>query len=563
MLNREYLYFNCDCNIMIDRLLCIVQISYKEMIPMKTSCLHSLSMPNTTDMPHLKPLSVNTKATLTAGRKEVADGIENIRATQICIPSETQPVSALSFADYVKSAAGSILKDDYIAERTVISFNSIRKVTSEVSFDADERNIRNWLAIMLRKGTSPVTLRRYLGKLHKLYSDFRGVTIQGEALFSSLRETISDQSLYGSRQDSETLNKIKDLPSRLQSMPTAQASIAKAMMYIFYLGGAPYSVVSDLRFNDDIPEIDQLREIVESMPRERRTYVFPFKHGSVRQRQLHREMTAGFTTLLSDLAIRPGDAFSAETICVWWIDAAIECGLNPEEIAGVVRHIPSTHAWLRAVNPLPLSEDEKTARLRIVADMIADTTPRWYAMFMRDNNTPDDILDTIGNAGSTLMKEIQFFYPTRKILKQKNDKKVWEQVPFIPHILFFKSRPDKVKPLFNLIGDFAWCFRTVNRPQAPYAVISGKEMDCFQKVIGVLDESIKMEFVQNPDLIPDRKVRITGGEFNGYEGTIYRQKGTVDDSDMRYFILRINDSNNIVWQVKIEEIFIEPLDTDN
>lgn len=195
--------------------------------------------------------------------------------------------------------------------------------------------------------------------------------------------------------------------------------------------------------------------------------------------------------------------------------------------------------------------------------MIADTTPRWYAMFMRDNNTPDDILDTIGNAGSTLMKEIQFFYPTRKILKQKNDKKVWEQVPFIPHILFFKSRPDKVKPLFNLIGDFAWCFRTVNRPQAPYAVISGKEMDCFQKVIGVLDESIKMEFVQNPDLIPERKVRITGGEFNGYEGTIYRQKGTVDDSDMRYFILRINDSNNIVWQVKIEEIFIEPLNTDN
>ena len=97
MLNREYLYFNCDCNIMIDRLLCIVQISYKEMIPMKTSCLHSLSMPNTTDMPHLKPLSVNTKATLTAGRKEVADGIENIRATQICIPSETQLVSALSF----------------------------------------------------------------------------------------------------------------------------------------------------------------------------------------------------------------------------------------------------------------------------------------------------------------------------------------------------------------------------------------------------------------------------------------------------------------------------------
>lgn len=120
-----------------------------------------------------------------------------------------------------------------------------------------------------------------------------------------------------------------------------------------------------------------------------------------------------------------------------------------------------------------------------------------------------------------------------------------------------------MKPLFNLIGDLAWCFRTVNRPQAPYAVISGKEMDCFQKVIGVLDESIKMEFVQNPDLIPDRKVRITGGEFNGYEGTIYRQKGTVEDSDMRYFILRINDSNNIVWQVKIEEIFIEPLDTDN
>ena len=191
--------------------------------------------------------------------------------------------------------------------------------------------------------------------------------------------------------------------------------------------------------------------------------------------------------------------------------------------------------------------------------MIGDNTPRWYAMFMRDNHTPDEIVECIEKSSQALMKDFHIFYPTHKFVRRDGNKKVTETIPFLPHILFFKSRPDAVKPLFDIIGGLAWCFRTTNRPDAPYAVIPKHEMDNFQKCIGVLDEGVKMEFVQNPDLVPDRHIRVTGGAFKGYEGTIYKQNGTVEDSDMRYFILRINDQNNIVWKVRIEEGFIEPI----
>ena len=519
-------------------------------------------MLNTVDIVRCEPLSDKRDYLLMEGRKEISCKPEYIRASQPDNPTDRQHIPTISFTEYVKSATALSQYSDYISERTIISFNSIPGVASDSSFVSDERNIRNWLANIIRKGTAPLTLRRYLGKLHALYTDYSGTTDQGEALFASLRENLSEPSLWCYSRDEETLSRIKDLPSKLQSMSPEKSAVAKALLYLLCLGGASYSSVSELRFSDQLAAIDQLQEIVGSMPKERRTYVFPFRHGSVRQGQLYREMTAGFTDLLTDIGIHLKQPFSAEILRGWWIEIALECGISCEEIVGMINSIPNTHRWLEIVRPVLLSEDEKITRLRSVANHICDATPRWYAMFMRDNNTPDAITDTVSTVAPAMLGKLQFFYPTHKIKKEKDGKKRSEEVPFIPHILFFKSRPDVVKPLFERIGNLAWCFKTTNRPNAPYAVISKQQMDNFQKCIGVLDDSVKMEFVQNPDLVPDRHIRITGGVFKGYEGTIYRQNGMVEDADMRYFILKINDQNNIVWKVRIEESFIEPLNDE-
>lgn len=499
---------------------------------------------------------------MTEGRKDMEGRQENIRTTESAINTDYQATKSISFAPYVASALLQLKDDDYITERVVISFNSTRKVSDETSFDADERNIREWFAMMMRKGTSPATLRRYLGKLHAMYCDYAGVTSEGEALFDELRKAIGQKRTDEFSEKSESPHILISLALKIRNMQPDKAAIGKALLYLFYLGGAPYSTVAELRFDDQVPDIDQLKEIVDSMPRERRSYVFPLRQSRIRPTQLYRDMSRDFAELLSDLGQHGIGPVSPDAIRGWWIEAALHCGVSCEAIVSIVPSVPQAYSWLNVVKPRQMSEAEKFDRLREVANMIGDTTSHWYAMFMRDNNTPDEITECIEKSAPAFMKDFHVFYPTHKIVKRESGKKVVETVPFLPHILFFKSRPDAVKPLFDIIGGLAWCFRTTNRPDAPYAVIPKREMDNFQKCIGVLDESVKIEFVQNPDLVPDRHIRITGGAFKGYEGTIYKQNGTVEDSDMRYFLLRINDRNNVVWQVRIEEGFIEPIKED-
>ena len=499
------------------------------------------------------------KATLTKGRKDMQGWQENIRAQYITPSVDNQDTTPKSFASYVASAAKLIQDADYITARTVISFNSSHKVADETSFEADERNIREWFTTMVRKGISPVTLRRYLGKLHSIYSDYKGITDEGEELFSELRDALANKNLWQTHEKDDSINIVANLALKVRTLPGAKATIAKEILYLFYSCAASYSTIAELRFDDSLPAIEQIKDIVDSMPKERRTYVFPLRHGRVRSPQLSRDISREFSGLLADLGFRKMTPFAPDTILGWWIEAALKCGFSNEDIISVIPAVPHDYEWLKLVKPRLLSEEEKTSKFREVANLVGDLTPRWYAMFMRDNHTPDDIMERLRNENPAMVRDFHTFYPTHKVVKHDGGRKTTEVEPFLPHILFFKTRPDAVRPIFDTIGDLAWCFRVTNRKGAPYAVIPKREMDNFQTCIGVLDESVKMEFVQNPELVPDRRIRITGGAFKGYEGTIYKQNGTVEDSDMRYFILRINDQNNIVWKVRIEEGFIEPI----
>lgn len=505
-------------------------------------------------------------------------GVQNIRMCSIDETVANQNNNNADFYTFVESASRSESNRDYILERTCASFLKTPRVAQGPSVDDDRRNIRNWAALMVAKGSTPLTLRRYLGKLHTLYTAFRPADSQAEPLFEELRDKIADPSLYP---DSATIpipGQIYRLPEKISRLSDDEKARACALLYLLYSGGAPFSRVTELKFSDaDNESIEQLREITDQMPRERRSYVFPLGHGVRRSGQVSRQLGKSMGRLLADLGYRVTGALTPEIIRGWWVDAARSCGIPPEKIAGMFKTIPAERRWLQLVSPLPLTDGDRVAILRQVADSLNSVSPRWYAMFLRDRNTPDDIRRRLKQEKPRMLREIHFFYPTRLIVSKEGKKKIRREVPYIPKILFFRARPDKLQPLFGEIGDLAWCFRTTGTPGAPYAVISRRDMEAFQRMIGVVDETLKVEYTQNPDLKPERRVRIIGGDFKGYEGTIYKKAAPASsqtqssnqdgqnpgnrnpDKAMRTFLLRINDANNIVWQVKIEEAFLQPL----
>ncbi len=483
--------------------------------------------------------------------------------------------TVIDFYTFVESATLSEGHGDYILQRTCASFLKTPRVADGQSPEADRRNIRNWTALMVAKGCTPLTLKRYLGKLHTLYTAYRPGDSHAEALFSELREKIADPTLYPDDTTLPIPSIVYRLPEKIHRLTETEKTEACALLYLLYSGGAPFSRVTELKFSDADNGIEQLREITDHMPRERRSYVFPLGHGVRRTGQVSRQIGTRMGRLLTDLGYRSTGALTPEIIRGWWVDAALNCGIAPEKIAGMFATIPATRRWLELVEPIPLDEAARVAILRQVADSLNSVSPRWYAMFLRDRNTPDDIRDRLRQQKPKLLREVHFFYPTRLIVTREGKKKIRREIPYIPKILFFRARPDRVQPLFSEIGDLAWCFRTTAAPGAPYAVISRRDMEMFQKMIGVVDQSLKVEYRQNPDLQPERRVRITGGDFKGYEGTIYKQAGAKTtgtgnnpgnktgekdpESAMRTFLLRINDANNIIWQVKIEEAFLQLL----
>ena len=481
----------------------------------------------------------------------------------------------IDFYAFVESASNSEIKCDYILQRTRASFLKTPRIDDGQSPEADRRNIRNWTALMVAKGSTLLTLKRYLGKLHTLYTAYRPGDSHTEALFSELREKIADPTLYPDDTTLPIPSLVYRLPEKIHRLAETEKTDAYALLYLLYSGGAPFSRVTELKFNEADNGIEQLREIIDHMPRERRSYVFPLGHGVRRTGQVSRQIGTRMGRLLTDLGYRVTGALTPEIIRGWWVDAALNCGIAPEKIAGMFGAVPAARRWLELVEPIPLDEAARVAILRQVADSLNSVSPRWYAMFLRDRNTPDDIRDRLRQQKPKLLREVHFFYPTRLIVTREGKKKIRREIPYIPKILFFRARPDRIQPLFSEIGDLAWCFRTTAAPGAPYAVISRRDMEIFQKMIGVVDSSLKVEYRQNPDLQPERRVRITGGDFKGYEGTIYKQAGTKTsetgnnpgnktegnetESAMRTFLLRINDANNIIWQVKIEEAFLQPL----
>lgn len=470
-----------------------------------------------------------------------------------------------SFLQFVENRLKESPEDTLLAG----AFASFRKSVADTSpsLPPDADILRKWIIGMMYDGLRPTTYRRYAGRLHTLHKEWR--RNPGPDPFDEVRELLIVNANEGPGGSQENLNRLTRLIRH-----TNGAIVSEKFNILLYLVIDPGATVEDivhLTFGHPVPDVSQLHDILDRMRASgRKKYVFGLNQGKQRPAAIEAALTQslistmrGYALLADEDTETMASAFGASTIEAYasgiWIAAARSLSIPSEDIAAIIRRIPEEYAYLRT---LPRKNLDSTERLRImqrVADSISDKTTRWFIMRMRGGVDPEDIRNAIKEKAPSLRKEIEYYYPTHTVVAiDKNKRKKKRREPYLPGILFFRMRRDKVGRLFSKIGDLAWCYRHNPDPSSPYCAISNGEMKRFQYHIGHFTPDIRIQLIERDSpLAEGTEVKITGGgRMEGHIGIITAIRNA---DGTRTYTLRLSGSATASWTVAdIPGLYLTP-----
>lgn len=408
---------------------------------------------------------------------------------------------------------------------------------------------------MILEGYTPSTRRRYVGKIHALFQKWQNNPIANP--FDNIRELKE----IGSDIDIRRASKNLECADRLfdKGNVCADSEIINIFFYLLYDVEATLADVINLTF-DCNTYISQCNDIIENMQcKGRKRYVFGLCQGKKRNTQILRELVNSLHSVLKVAGMTFGDNFSREDITAMWISAALKADVPPATIKAIVPSLPHDYRFLKFVEADTLSEYEKASIIQKVANAINDNTPYWFAMHLRGNNTPQDVYKAIEASFPNLLPTIAFYYPTHtEYYTDNHNKKTTREVPYLPNVLFFRMRKDKVRMLFAAIGNLAWCYRHSNNPNSPYCTIAYREMLTFQRFVGQFSTDVHMELTRRYEPFPTgARVKISGGTMAGRIGIIENVKNA-DGS--RTYTLSLSEHDYASWTVRdVDEVLIEQI----
>lgn len=424
---------------------------------------------------------------------------------------------------------------------------------------ADEvtsQSVRHWIGMMLMKGMKHSTVKRYFGKMHSIYNDW----VCGSNIdpFAGALSALNDAYTPFAEESHRNLELVKRLFSKNEK--SVEWKAITVFLYLLYNVEATFLDVISLTFADVRKFCPQIDDIVEAQKSSfGRKYVFDFKQGKCRPSQIFKTLSADMEIVLKATGMKfDNGGFSRDSITSIWIGAAIEAGIDIPAIRSIVSAVPQDYAALSLVKGHDLTDSEREEIICHVANYINDNANRWFVMKLRNGVKIEDIKKRICDLLPERLNTMTLFYPVRGIVKRRGKRTVKDEEPYLPDLLFFKTQRYKVRSLFAAIGDLSWCFRTSGLPGSEYSVIPNKEMTRFQQCVGQFTPDVKMELMDiDRPLERGRKVRIVGGIMAGYEGEIIDVEG---EPGMRMFFLKIANMTRAAWKVRVEDVFIEPLD---
>ncbi|MDE6282968.1 MAG: hypothetical protein K2L97_03145 [Muribaculaceae bacterium] len=416
-------------------------------------------------------------------------------------------------------------------------------------------SIRLWVIDMLLAGYNRATRKKYSGKVHRLYKEWKKEA--GADPFEATADALNFDTDFNTEHVKKNLSRVRHLITK--AIEAAESQDICIFLYLLYLPSVTIGELVELKFDDATPDIPQVHDIIETMRDSRRTkYMFGLGQGKQRLPQIERQLLAKLRATLHRHGFELDPVFSRLTVTAIWIEAALKTDIPVEEIRALVKEIPPTRPYLALIKGTPLTDNRKTEILAAVADTINDIKSQWYVMNMRANK-PDDIKRAIRLNAPRLYDRITFYYPTHKVLAEaKKRKTVRKEIPYLPGLLFFRMRNDKVSLLFSRIGQYAWCYRQTTHPDSPYSVIPRAEMKKFQQYIGQFTDDISMELIPRPTPFDiDDKVYVNG--VTPLAGNLCVITSVRNNDGTRTYNLRLSATTDCRWTIAdIPEIYLDP-----
>lgn len=422
--------------------------------------------------------------------------------------------------------------------------------------------LRIWIAAMIDKGLSPASRKRYVEKISSIYyKDFGAADGEQAAnpfdAVRQLRDCRADDAADHLPALSESLTRL--FPTLMQDAKTHPE--LGVFIYLLLNASADIEKAVALRTDCYTPQLAQLDEIIS--PEEfhhRRRYVFPLNQSRKRMPQLVREVFSFITSYLTGKGLRFTRPFTPPTIVALWIAKARESGVSLPDLRALFDSFPEEYSYLELVKGSRLTERGKLYIRKSVAEAFYPTAHRWYAMKLRRGATFADASGLIKERLPEAHADTVFFYPMRDTARRVGKKIVKESVPFIPDVVFLRSRQNHVADIDRTVRHegVGWMFRQTNSPSSDYSVIDRTSMQIFQKAVGDVTPDMKMELTREAPVGIGREVRVVGGMLAGYTGRIYDIKDAPEGESRQIFI-RLSESYGIRVEVKIDEYLVEPL----
>lgn len=424
-----------------------------------------------------------------------------------------------------------------------------------------EDQLRIWITAMIDGGISIATRRRYVEKLSSIYKGFDESVHAVENPFEKVRE-LRDLEISPCGKDIQAkCSRLRDIFNIVLQDAKTRPEIA-VFVYLLLNASSDIEKAVSLRTEDYAPVFPQLDEIIApSTFHHRRRYVFDLKQSRKRMPQMVREVVKAISEYLSTKGLRFENPFTPRTIVSLWAVKARESGVTLPDLKSALDIIPAEYEYLKYVNGSDLTDERKLSIKKSVAESFSPTEDRWYAMKLRRRVSFDNVKNLILAASSDSFQNITFFYPMKETAKRVGKKMVKDMVPYIEDVVFLNTRQTHIGKIDRIVRheDAGWVFRQTNSPGSDYSVIDRPSMRIFQRAVGEFTPDIKVELTQAKPIGIGRKVRITGGAFAGYTGTIYNVRDAGEDKS-RQIHIRLSEGYGINVELKIDDSLIEPVE---
>ncbi len=397
------------------------------------------------------------------------------------------------------------------------------------SCEITEPLLVEWIVRMLAEGYTLKTASYYLKVLSAVYTDAFGAS----GVFSNVRaklKRVPEATAF----ESVDLSALKRTVGRLCADVDANSLIENIALYAILAGGLSSLEIAELRRDSAMSEVAVLDDIRLKYERPRALRLFPLRQSDRSAKAIARELDLRIASLLTRYGLKGG----ADAL---WVAAALGEGMSPSTILGVLGHWPESMSIFELVEPETLSDDDRQGVIELVAEALTDNPYHWFAMQLRPGADYEQVVALAGFDADNV------YYPSREVTRRVGHRRVVSTKPFLPGIVFFRTRLSEMSSLFRLIGSMAWPYRLTPSPTSPYAVISPLEMRAFQLAVGVLPT----ETATPTDLRPGDMVEFIGGDFAGLTARLQSMTPNL-------YRLLLPALNGIPWQIDADPRLLRP-----